>query len=174
LRWRFASSGIRLQERLGFFRVQIAYRKQGPKLERKKTQDNSRSVQFYPLSAVESRSPVRARSPPDGRIVNNYLTAWSAFNIVTSSRSLLLPSPLAASHCSCSARHRGDSASLRVARNSPRLGRTLIHRRWGEAVVAKVRLHVPVDYFRVADNSGTVHAPLKLVTRLGRIAPMIG
>ena len=39
-----------------------------------------------------------------------------------------------------------------MARNSPRVGRTLIQRWWGEAIVAKVRLHVPVDYFRVADD----------------------
>ena len=41
---------------------------------------------------------------------------------------------------------------VRVARNSPRVGRTLKQRWWGEAVVARVRLHVPVDYFRVADH----------------------
>jgi hypothetical protein len=28
----------------------------------------------------------------------------------------------------------------------------------GEAVVAKVRLHVPVDYFRVDDHSGAISA----------------
>src|SRR5215469_14065887 len=48
---------------------------------------------------------------------------------------------------------------VRVARNSPRVGRTLIQRWWGEAVVAKVRLHVPVDYFRVADDTGS--SPLR-------------
>jgi hypothetical protein len=45
---------------------------------------------------------------------------------------------------------------LRVARNSPRVGRTLLQRWWGEAVLARVRLHVPVDYFRVADQLATV------------------
>ena len=43
-------------------------------------------------------------------------------------------------------------ALYEVARNSPRVGRTLIQRWWGEAFVAKVRLHVPVDYFRVAED----------------------
>ena len=41
---------------------------------------------------------------------------------------------------------------VRVARNSLRVGRTLLQRWWGEAVLAKVRLHVPVDYFRDAED----------------------
>jgi len=45
---------------------------------------------------------------------------------------------------------------LRVARNSLRVGRTLLQRWWGEAVLAKVRLHVPPDYFRIADHAGPI------------------
>jgi hypothetical protein len=39
---------------------------------------------------------------------------------------------------------------------APAAGRTW----WGEAVVAKVRLHVPVDYFRVGDDAGTIEIGL--------------
>ena len=45
---------------------------------------------------------------------------------------------------------------VRVARNSLRVGRTLLQRWWGEAVLAKVRLHVPVDYFRIANDSPAI------------------
>ena len=48
-------------------------------------------------------------------------------------------------------RYRSRS-SVRIARNPLRVGRTLLQRWWGEAVLAKVRLHVPVDYFRIAEQ----------------------
>jgi hypothetical protein len=46
-----------------------------------------------------------------------------------------------------------NASFVRVARNSLRVGRTLIQRWWGEAVLAKVRLHAPMDYFRIADHA---------------------
>ena len=51
---------------------------------------------------------------------------------------------------------RRSATSVRVARNSLRVGRTLLQRWWGEAVLAKVRLHVPVDYFRIANDSPAI------------------
>jgi hypothetical protein len=60
------------------------------------------------------------------------------------------------------------------SRNSPRVGRTLIQRWWGEAVVAKVRLYVPVDYFLVADDppAAAVESPVEL--EYPRLTVLIG
>ena len=55
---------------------------------------------------------------------------------------------------------------VRVARNSLRVGRTLPQTWWGEAVLAKVRLHVPVDYFRIVDQPGLIHICFQIPSRL--------